>query len=65
MGQVETNKKVYMFYKEPYLSNADYLGAFKSNLKVNKAHNVEVGYHPRLAVISLQEKHNITSNTAN
>ena len=37
---------------------------FKVHLKGSKAHNLEVGYHPVLAAIALQEK-NITSNTTN
>ena len=55
MDAVESDKKVYLFYQAPYQSNMDYLGAFKDNLKVNKAYNGEVVYHPRLAVIELQK----------
>ena len=55
MDAVESDKKVYLFYQAPYQSNMDYLGAFKDNLKVNKAYNGEVVYHPGLAVIELQK----------
>ena len=43
----------------------DYLEAFNVHLKVRKEHNGPIGYHPVLEVIVLQEKHNITSDTAN
>ena len=39
--------------------------AFKAHLKIITAHNVAVGYHPTLAAIMIQEKHNITSDTTN
>ena len=39
--------------------------ALNVNIKVSKAHNGAVGYHPGLAAIILQEKQNITSDTAN
>ena len=53
MAAAETNKHVYMFYQEPYHSNAEYLEAFKVHLKVSEAHNGSVGYHPELVAISL------------
>ena len=65
MAGVETYKKLYLFYHDPYQSNADYLEAFKLHPKVSEAHNVAVVYHPGLVAVSLQEKHNITSNTTN
>ena len=65
MAAVETNKQVYMFYQAPYQSNADYLEKFKAHLKLSKSHNGSVGYHPELAEVSVQEKYNITSDTAN
>ena len=47
-----------------YQSNSRYLEAFKSHLKVIKAHNFSMGYHPSLDITSLLEKHNMTSETA-
>ena len=39
--------------------------AFKAHLKISRAHNVAVGYHPTLSAIALQEKYNITRDTTN
>ena len=65
MAAVETNKQVYMVYQAPYHSNADYLEVFKAHLKLIKAQNIALGYHPGLAVVALQVKYIITSDTAN
>ena len=46
-----------------YQSNTGYMEVFKSYLKVFKAHIVDVGYHPSLAITLLLEKHNMTSET--
>ena len=54
-----------MFYQGPYQSKSYSLEAFKAHLKISKAHNEAVGYHPTLAAIMIQEKHNITSDTTN
>ena len=43
----------------------DYLEYFKANIKLRKSHNGAVGYHPGLPLIVMQEKHNITRETAN
>ena len=64
MAAVETYKQVYMFYHAPYQSNAYYLESFKTHIKVSEPHNGAVGYYLGLAAIVLQEKHNITSDTA-
>ena len=65
MAAVETDKQVYMVYQAPYHSNADYMEAFKAHIKLTEAHNISVGYHPGLAAVALQEKYNISSDTAN
>ena len=54
-----------MLYQATYQSNAGYLEASKSRIKVSESHNGAVGYHKLLAAVALQEKYNITSNTAN
>ena len=64
VAAVETNKQAYMFDKSPYQPNVGSLEAFKAHLKVSEAQNGVVGYHPGLAEIKLQERHNITRNTA-
>ena len=45
MSTVETNKQVYLFYQEPYQSNADYLEAFRAHIKVRKSQNVAAEHH--------------------
>ena len=56
MAIVETYKQLYLLYWEPYQLNADYLEAFKANLKLSQAQNESVGYNPGLEVVALQEK---------
>ena len=65
MAAVETYKQVFLFYQAPCQSNVDYLEAFKTHIKENESHNVAVGHHMGLSAVSLQEKYNITRDTAN
>ena len=64
MSAVKTDRKVYLLYQAPYQSNADDLEAFNVHIKVSKLQNGVLGYHLGLVEISLQEKHNITRDTA-
>ena len=57
------NKQVYLFYKEPYHTNAGYIEEFKAYLKVSEDHNGNAGYHPVLAEAELLENHNITRDS--
>ena len=39
--------------------------SLKAHLKLSQSRNGSVGYHPGLAAVALQEKYNISSDTAN
>ena len=60
---VETYKQVYLFYQAPYQSNAEYLAAFKTHLKLSNDCIGDVGYYPGLVAAALLKKHSITKDS--
>ena len=51
------------FARAPTSPKTDYLEGIKSYLKVSKAHNRAIEYHPGLEAAALMDKHDINGNT--